>query len=480
MPSHHQGRSAGEGRLLRDNRSIAERDVACVVHGFTNLATLEEKPPVVIARGQGVHVYDEAGKEYIEGAAGMWCASFGFGERELIEAAIAQFEKLPYYHSFVDKTTAPMALLAEKLVALAPEPLTRVFFTNSGSEANDTLVKIIWYYNNARGRPSKKKIISRINGFHGLTVAAASLTGIPIMHAEFDLPIANILHTDLPHYPRRARAGETEEAFATRMADNLEKLILAEGPETVAAFIAEPVMGAGGVITPPEGYFAKIQAVLRRHDVLMLADEVITGFGRTGHMFGCETYGIAPDAMTVAKGLASAYQPIAGVLISEEIHGALIAQSRKLGFFAHAFTTTGHPVASAVALKTLELMEERDTLSHVRRVARRFQERLASFGDHPLIGEVRGVGLMGAVELMADKETMRPFDPSHKVKEHVRLGAQERGLIMRAVLAGDSLAFAPPLIITEDEIDAMFDRLGAALDDTLSWVDREGLREKTG
>jgi 4-aminobutyrate--pyruvate transaminase len=421
--------------------STGARAAANLVHGYGNLAALEQTPPLVIASGKGVRVFDEDGKSYIEGIAGMWCASFGFSEEAIIEAAIGQLRKMPYYHTLFDKTTSQAGELAEKLKAIAPVPMSHVYFTNSGSEANDTIVKLVRYYNNAIGRPKKKKFIARKLGFHGLTLASASLTGVPVMHADFDLPLPGFLHTGLPHYWREGLPGESEEAFATRLADELDRLIEAEGPDTVAAFIAEPVMGAGGAITPPHGYFEKIQAVLKKHDVLMVADEVICGFGRTGNMFGSDTYAIRPDLMSMAKGLASAYQPIAGVMISEKIYRAMV---------------------------------ERDMLTHVRRVSKRFLERLHGFASHPLVGTTRGVGLMGAVELAADKESKRKFPPI--VKEAVRTLCQERGLIIRATGATDALCFSPPLIITEPEIDEMFDIFAQALDDISARVDREGLR----
>ena len=460
--------------MTRSNLTLAERDVQHVVHAFTNLAGLKTQPPIPIVAGRGIYIIDDQGQEYIEGCAGMWCASLGFSEGALIDAAIEQFRKLPYYHSFVDKTVPPLAELAEKLCALAPPSVSHAFVCNSGSEANDTLIKLIWYYNNAKGRPKKKKIVSRENGFHGLTVAASSLTGIPVMHADFDLPLPGFLKTDLPHHYRRARPGESEEDFATRLAESLDALIRREGAETVAAFVAEPVMGAGGVIVPPRGYFAKIEAVLKAHDVLMVADEVITGFGRTGTMFACESFGIHPDAVTVAKALSSAYQPIAAVLISDAIYQALVAESGKLGFFAHGFTTGGHPVAAAVALRTLELMEERDIVGHVRRVSPAFADGLRRFLDHPLVGEVRGMGLMGAIEIVADKASKAPFPPGLKVKERVRLACQKRGLIVRACTGGDSFAFAPPLIITEAEIAEMFRRFRAGLDEVAGELERAG------
>ncbi|MBL8701702.1 MAG: aminotransferase class III-fold pyridoxal phosphate-dependent enzyme [Alphaproteobacteria bacterium] len=457
-----------------NKNSTGARAAASLIHGYGNLAALEEAPPLVIASGKGVRVFDEDGKSYIEGIAGMWCASFGFSEEAIIEAAIKQLRKMPYYHTLFDKTTTQAGELAEKLKALAPAPMSHVYFTNSGSEANDTIVKLVRYYNNAIGRPKKKKFIARHLGFHGLTLASASLTGVPVMHTDFDLPLPGFLHTALPHYWREGRPGESEEQFATRLADELEQLILREDPDTVAAFIAEPVMGAGGAVTPPRTYFDKVQAVLRKYDVLMVADEVICGFGRTGNMFGSHTYGIKPDLMSMAKGIASAYQPIAGVMISEKIYKAMVEQSRKIGMFAQAFTTSAHPVAVAVASKVVDLMAERDILGHVRKVSKTFLERLNGFAAHPLVGTTRGVGLIGAVELAADKTTKRKFPPI--VKEAVRTLCQERGLIIRATGATDSLCFSPPLIINEAEINEMFDIFGKALDDVAARVEREGLR----
>ncbi len=443
--------------------STGARAAASVVHGYGNLAALEKTPPLVIASGKGVRVFDEQGKSYIEGAAGMWCASFGFSEEAIVEAAIAQLRRMPYYHALFDKTTTQAGELAEKLKAIAPVPMSHVFFANSGSEANDTVVKLVRYYNNAIGRKAKKKFIARRFGFHGVTMAAASLTGIPAMHAEFDLPLPGFLHTAFPHFWGEGRPGESEHAFSQRLADELDALIVAEGPETVAAFVAEPVMGAAGAVIPPRGYFEKVQAVLRRHDVLLVADEVICGFGRTGNIFGSQPYGLAPDLMTMAKGLASAYQPISAVMMNERIYQALVEQSRKVGMFAHAFTTSAHPVAVAVATRVVDLMEERDILGHVRRVSKPFLDRIHGFASHSLVGTTRGVGLMGAIELSADRATRRRFPPA--VKEAVRTLCQERGLIIRATGATDSLCFSPPLIISESEIHEMFDIAGGALDE---------------
>jgi len=449
------------------------RDIAYHLHPYTNLALHEKQGPQIMVKGDGIYVIDDAGNRYIEGLAGLWCTSLGFSEKRLVEAARRQLDALPYYHGFAHKTTMPVIDLAEKLIEIAPVPMSKVFFTNSGSEANDTQVKLVWYYNNAIGRPEKKKIISRLQGYHGVTVAAASLTGLPYVQNAFDLPIKNIMQTECPHYWRYGRDGESEEDFATRMAESLESLILDEGPETVAAFIAEPVMGAGGVILPPRTYFEKVQAVLKRHDVLFIADEVICGFGRTGNMFGCETYDLKPDMITIAKALSSAYQPIAGVMISKPIYEAVRDESARQGVFGTGYTYTGHPVPAAVALETLKIYEERDIVGHVRRIAPHFLERLQALADHPLIGETRGVGLIGAVQIVEDKATKALFDPARKVGVAAMNHAAERGLFVRSLVA-DAVAVCPPLIITEAQIDDLFDRLRQALDDTLGEIAGHG------
>ena len=455
--------------------SLAQRDIETLVHPYTNLALHREKGPLIIERGEGIYVWDKDGKQYIEGLAGLWCTALGFGEKALVEAAIEQLNKLPYYHLFGDKSQVPAIQLGERLKAMAPMPVSKVFFVNSGSEANDTQIKLIWYYNNALGRPEKKKIISRIKAYHGVTIAAGSLTGLPFAHQDFDLPLPGILHADCPHHYRFAEPGETEEEFATRLAQNLEELIIREGPDTVAAFIAEPVMGAGGVIIPPRTYFKKVQAVLKKYDIIFIDDEVICGFGRTGNTFGCETFGFTPDTMSVAKSLSSAYLPVGAVLIPDYIYEAMLEQSRKLGTFGHGFTYSGHPTCTAVALKNLEIMEERQIFEHVREVMPRFQERLSAMGDHPLVGETRGIGLIGGCELVADKGSKRSFDPKQGVGPHCAARSQEHGLILRSL--GDTIAFCPPLIITENEIDELFDRFSRALEDTETWVEKEQFRK---
>ncbi len=453
--------------------SAASRDIAYHLHPYTNARKNEDEGSLILDRGEGVYVIDEDGKRYLEAMAGLWCAGLGFSEKRLVDAATKQMSKLPYYHSFAQKTATPVVDLAEKVVQMTPAPLTKVFFANSGSEANDTAVKMVWYYNNALGRPEKKKVISRVKGYHGVTIAAASLTAMPYVQTDFDVPIPNIIHTGCPHYYRFAEDGESEEAFTDRLARELEELIVKEGPDTVAAFIGEPLQGAGGVIVPPEGYWAKIQAVLKKYDVLLIADEVITGFGRTGHLFGCETFGIQPDMMTLAKQLSSAYIPISAVLVTDAIYQAIADNSAKLGSFGHGYTYSAHPVSAAVALETLKIYEERDIVGHVQAVAPRLQDGLRRFAGHPLVGEVRGIGLIAAVELVADKAAKTPFDPVGKVGAFFAARAQDHGVIFRNL--GDTIACCPPMIISEAEIDQVLDGFGKALEETAAWAAEEGL-----
>jgi 4-aminobutyrate---pyruvate transaminase len=454
--------------------NLAVRDLETLVHPYTNLAALRETGPLIIERGQGVFVYDTDGKAYIEGMAGLWCTALGYGNEELVEAAAAQMRKLPFSHLFTGKSHDPAIELAERLKEIAPVPTSKVFFCSSGSEANDSQVKLVWYMNNALGRPRKKKIISRLKAYHGVTVAAASLTGLPNNHLDFDLPIAGILHTGCPHHYRFAHSGESEEDFARRLANELDELIRREGPDTVAAFIAEPVMGAGGVIVPPKTYFQEIMKVCRAHDVYMISDEVICGFGRLGTMFGCTALGFEPHSITVAKALTSAYVPLAALTVPESMYQAMLEESRKIGTFAHGFTYSGHPVAAAVALKALDIYARERIAEQTARKTPQFQSRLAALGAHPLVGEARGLGLVGGVELVADRKTKASFDPKAGVGARAVRFAEEEGLIVRFIV-GDVLSTCPPLIISPAEIDELFDRLGRALDRTLDWAKRERL-----
>ena len=439
----------------------AANDIAAHLHPFTNLATHPQLGPLVIQRGDGIFVEDDQGRRYLEAMSGLWCASLGFSNARLAKAGSEALHGLPYYHTFNGRSNPAAIALAEKLLALAPVPMSKVFFANSGSEANDSAVKLVWYYHNAIGKPEKKKIIARRNAYHGVTVAAASLSGLVPNHRDFDLPIDRILHVDCPHHFRYAEAGESEEDFATRLAAALEQRILDEGPETVGAFIAEPVMGAGGVLVPPATYFDKVQKVLAKYEVLLIADEVICGFGRTGQMFGSATFGLRPDILTAAKALSSGYVPISAVMVSEKVHAAVAANSGKIGTFGHGFTYSGHPVACAIALETLKVYEDENILAHVQSLVPQFQQGLQAHAARRYVGEVRGVGLIGAIELYADPAGRTPFDPAQKAGARLAELALAQGLIVRAM--GDSIAFCPPLIITAEQIDDMFARFGRAM-----------------
>jgi 4-aminobutyrate---pyruvate transaminase len=441
--------------------SLAARDIAYYFHPATNARRHEAIGPTVIQRGQGIHVYDDQGKEYIEGLAGLWSVAVGFGEERLVAAAAAQMRELPYYHSFSHKSHPSAIALAERLVKMAPGAMSKAHFTSSGSEANDLAIKMIWYFNNALGRPEKKKIIARQRGYHGVSIASASLTGLPAFHREFDLPLPMMRHVSCPHYWRFGAAGESEEDFATRLAKELEDMILAEGPETVAAFFGEPLMGAGGVIIPPRTYWEKIQAVCRRYEILIVADEVITGFGRTGRMFGSQTFGITPDILVVSKALTSSYIPLSALVFSDAIYQVLADNSAKLGVFAHGFTASGHPVATAVALENLNIIEERDLAGNAARLAPQFAARLQALAAHPYVGEARAIGLIGALDIVADKTSKAAFEKPGIVGARIAELAQEEGLIIRAI--GDIIAFCPPLIIDAKQIDEMFDRFARAL-----------------
>ncbi len=444
--------------------SAAARDIAHALHPYTDLKTHLETGPLVITKGKGVRVWDETGKEYIESVAGLWCASLGFDNERLAKAAYDQMRTLPFYHSFAAKSHMPMIDLAEMLIERAPVPMSKVFFANSGSEANDSVIKMIWYFNNAVGRPKKKKIIGRIKGYHGITLASASLTGLPMNHRSFDVPLPGFIHTITPHHYHGAGSGESEEAFATRCAEELEKLILAEDPDTVAGMFAEPVLGAGGVIVPPRTYYEKIQAICRKYDILFVADEVICGFGRTGNYWGSQTMHIQPDILSCAKALSSAYLPISAVMVNDRVFQGLAEESHKIGAFGHGYTYSGHPVSAAVAVETLKIYDEMRIVDHVRSVGDHMQAELRRhFADHPLVGEVRGVGLIAAVELVADKAVHKNFDPTAKIGGRLAKLCEEYGVLSRSVV-NDTLCFSPPLIITEPEIDEMIGRVAKALD----------------
>ncbi len=437
-------------------------DIRYHLHPYTNARKHQEQGPLVIAKGDGVYVEDIHGKRYIEAMAGLWSVALGFSEQRLVDAAMRQFKELPFYHQFTHKTHEMAAQFAKQLIDACPIPMSKVFFTNSGSEANDTVVKLLWYRSNALGQPQRKKIISRLRGYHGVTVASASLTGLVPNHKGFDLPIAGILHTSCPHYWRDGKDGETEEQFASRMAQDLEDMILREGADTIAAFIAEPVMGAGGVIVPPATYWEKIQAVLKKYDILFVADEVICGFGRTGNMFASTTFNLQPDIMVLSKQISSSYQPLSAILLNDKVFEPIADESNKLGTLGHGFTAGGHPVAVAVGIENLNIIQERNLVEHAAKVGEHMLKRLNELADHPMVGEVRGVGLIAAVELVADKATKKGLETPAQLGLAVSREMQDNGVIVRNI--ADAIAFCPPLIITEEQVDVMVDTLRAAID----------------
>lgn len=421
--------------------------------------------PLIIDRSEGSYVYDINGKKYLDALAGLWCTALGGSEPRLVAAATEQLNKLPFYHSFWNRTTKPSLDLAKDLLEMfTARKMGKVFFTNSGSEANDSQVKLVWYYNNALGRPNKKKFIARSKSYHGSTLTSASLSGLPPLHHKFDLPASFVLHTDCPHYWRFHLPGESEEEFATRLANNLENLILKEGPDTIAAFIAEPVMGAGGVIPPPRTYFDKVQAVVKKYDILFIADEVITAFGRVGSMFGCDKYNIKPDLVSIAKALSSAYMPIGAILVSPEIAEVVHSQSNKLGVFSHGFTYSGHPVSCAVALEALKIYRERNIVDKVNEIAPRFQEGIKAFSDSPIVGEIRGTGLLMGTEFTNNKSPNDPFPPLWGVGAIFGAECEKRGMLVR--IAGDTSMMSPPFIISPKEVEELIKIYGEALKST--------------
>jgi L-2,4-diaminobutyrate transaminase len=452
----------------KPTHSIEDVDRRYVFHPFTAPRRHEADGGLLIVRGEGCTLWDNEGRSYLDAMAGLWCVNVGYGRPEMVDAIAAQVGRLSYYHSFSSMTTEAPALVAERVVERASVatgvPMSKVFFGNSGSDANDTQAKLVWFYNNALGRTQKKKIISRDRGYHGVTVLSAGLTGLANLHDGFDLPLPMIRHVRAPHRLWEATAGMSDDEFVRSLVDELEELILREGPDTVAAFIAEPIQAAGGVIVPPPGYFAAIQEVLRRYDVLLIADEVVCGFGRTGSWFGSELLGIEPDLITVAKGLTSAYIPLSGCIVSERVWGVLADATS--GVFGHGYTYTAHPVAAAAALENLDIIERDGLVERAGASGERLHALLhEAFDDHPLVGEVRGAGLLGAVEFVVTRDPMTPFDRALGIGAQVTRKSLERGVITRALPAADTIAFSPPFVVTDDELGEMVGRTREALDE---------------
>jgi 4-aminobutyrate--pyruvate transaminase len=444
---------------MRPNSDEA-RDIAYHFHGYTNARAHAERGPIVIDRGRKIYIFDSHGKRYIEGMAGLWSVALGFDEKRLMDVAFAQMKKLPFYHTFSHRTHGPAIDLAEKLIGMAPAPMSKVFFNNSGSEANDTIVKMLWYRSNALGMLEKKKVISRLGGYHGVTVASASMTGLTTNHKSFDLPIDGFLHTTSPHYYREGREGESEEQFATRCAEDLDALIQSEGPDTIAAFIAEPVMGAGGVVVPPATYWAKIQDVLAQYDILLVVDEVICAFGWTGNMFGSTTFGIKPDIITMSKQLTSSYFPFSAFMMNDRMYDPIADESHRIGALGHGYTGGGHPVGAAVALENLKIIEERNLVANATARGAELQAGLARFNDHPLVGNTRGIGLIAALELTPPDRREDEF-PAGKLGAHMSAIMLRNGLISRNMV--DAMAFCPPLIISAEQIDEIISIVAKSL-----------------
>ncbi|HYM73416.1 MAG TPA: aminotransferase [Stellaceae bacterium] len=445
---------------VKENYSLEEMDRQSLFHPSTSIADHLANGPTIISGASGVRVRNHQGREFIDCGAGLWCVNIGYGRAELGEAAAKAMADLGYYHLFSSYSNEPIIRLADRVLALfreragAPD-LSKVFFGTSGSDANDTNFKLVRYYNNLRGQPEKKKIISRLGSYHGLTAAAGSLTGIPSFHKAFDLPLPGVLHTSCPHFFRFGEAGEDEDAFTRRMVGDLKDLIHREGPETVAAFIAEPVMGTGGAFIPPRGYFTQVQEVLDENDILLfVADEVITGFGRTGAWFATGLYGLKPDIVTLAKGITSAYFPLSASVISERIWNVLRDASPEFGPVMHGFTYSGHPVGGAVAMANLDIMERENLIENSAAMGVYFKDRLVErFGDHPYVGDIRGQGLMMAIELVADRKAKRFFDHDKWAHRAIQRKAYDEGVMVRALPYVEAVSFSPPLCITRAEID---------------------------
>lgn len=437
-----------------EHKNLKQLDAQSILHPSTNAHEFAKTGSKIIQSGKGIHLHDTDGNTLIDAVAGLWCVNVGYGRSELADAMQQAATNLSYYHTFTGMSNVPQIELAERLLALAPKQMSKVFFASGGSDGNDSLMKIVWYYHNLIGKPAKRKIISRWQAYHGTSVATASLTGLPSFHKDFNLPIDGVLHTESPDYFRHANPGESELEFSQRRANELEELILREGPDTVGAFIAEPVMGAGGVITPPEGYFATIQAVTKKYDILFIADEVVCGFGRLGKWFGSEVYGIEPDMMTTAKALTSGYFPFSASFITEKIWDVIKQGSEKYGSFAHGYTYAGHPIGAAVAMANLDIIESEKLVDQSAEVGAYFHQQLQQrFENDNFVAQIRGQGMLAAVQLMQDKDSKSFFAPSTKIAPQVTAECYKNGLIARPLPSVDSVAFSPPLVTTKADVD---------------------------
>lgn len=460
-------------------KDISEKDRNAVLHPFTQLkdfATGKLGDPTIVETGKGIRIQDAHGNKFIDGFAGLYCVNVGYGRTEVAEAISRQAYRLAYYHSYAAHTTDELAMLSDRLVKMAPGKMSKVFYGMSGSDANETQAKLVWYYNNLRGKPNKKKIISRERGYHGCSVVSGSMTGMSLYHDHMDLPLPQIIHTGVPHHYWGANPGESERDFSVRRAEELDQLIERLGPDNVGAFIGEPVLGTGGITPPPEGYWEAVQAVVKKHDVLLIADEVITGFGRTGSLFGSQHYGIEPDLITIAKGLTSAYFPLSAAIVGEKVYKVLEDGADKVGAFSHGYTYSGHPIGAAAANAVLDIVEKEDLPGNARDVGAFFQAQLKEkFAQLPIVGEVRGIGLMGAIEFVADRDNRKRFGSTLKVGARISKAARDRGLIARAMPHGDILGFAPPLVTTKAEAEEIVAIAESAVRFVMDELTRDGL-----
>ena len=466
-------------KIFDNNLSLEELDRQTVFHASTDLkahASGALGTPRIVTSGKGLYIRDSKGNELLDAFAGLYCVNVGYGRMEIADAIHAQAKKLAYYHTYVGHSSEVVIELSKRIIEMAPNGMSKVYYGMSGSDANETQIKLVWYYNNVLGRPQRCKIISRLRGYHGSGIMTGSLTGLPVFQNHFNLPVDAVKHTVTPHYYYGAEEGMSQQGFSRYCAEELEKLILAEGPDTVAAFIAEPVMGTGGVIPPPEGYWPAVQSVLKKYDILLIADEVVTAFGRIGYDFGCERYGIEPDLITVAKGLTSGYLPLSGVIVGNRVWEVLEQGSEQFGPIGHGWTYSAHALAMAAGIANLDIIEQEGIVENARKTGIYFQQRLReTFADHPLVGEARGEGLLGALEFVADKAEKECFDASLKVGPRIAATCLEHGLIARALPHGDILGFAPPLVVSPADIDQIIELTGKAIDKVTNELVRDGV-----
>jgi L-2,4-diaminobutyrate transaminase len=447
-------------------QALIDADRNSHLHPFTSVLDQQTNRGLIVDTAEGITIRDRDGNSYLDAAAGLWCVNVGYGRREISDAMHTQSLNLSYYHSFNSTSNEPSALLSERLLDLAPDNMKRVFFGTSGSDANDSAVKLVWYYNICRGKPEKRKILSRKFGYHGVTLASGSLSGVPMVHQHFGLPLDFVKHVSKPDLYRDApaRGAVTEREYSKMLAAEIEDMILAEGAETVGAFIAEPVLGTGGVLPPPEGYFQAIREVLDRHDVLLIADEVITGFGRLGEWFGTDIYDMASDIIVTAKGLTSGYLPLSAVLVGERVWNVIESASADARVFAHGFTYSGHPVCAAAAMANLDIIEGESLVSRVAQISPLFlgqiQQKLLNC---PIVGDIRGAGLMIGIEIVEDRAEKKGFEPELKTAAKIALAAREEGVLVRALPNSDIIALSPSFCVTDPELEQIVNRLDKAI-----------------